>query len=294
MTETAGKPAAAEAVEAALERLLPDSDAPHGRVVEAMRYAALGGGKRMRAFLVLASAGLFNVPPEQALRVAAALEMVHAYSLVHDDLPAMDDDDLRRGRPSVHVAFDEATAILAGDGLLTRSFEVLAGEETHPDAVIRCRLVAALARAAGADGMVGGQMIDLAGLAGSGDLCAITLLQEMKTGALILFAVEAGGILGGASDEEMEALRLYGREVGLAFQIADDILDVEGETAQMGKRTGKDAGRGKATFVAALGLEEAKKRAAALVDAACKRLDLFGRRADPLKEIAGFAVSRRA
>ena len=283
----------ARAVEAELEVLLPPEAGAHGRVVDAMRYAALAGGKRLRPFLLLQSAALFDAPKARALRAAAALEMVHTYSLVHDDLPAMDDDDLRRGQPTTHLKFDEATAILAGDGLLTKAFEVMADEATHPDPAIRCALVAGLARAAGPDGMVGGQMIDLEGAAAQDGLPGITRLQDMKTGALISFALEAGAILGQASQDARRALAAYGRDIGLAFQIADDILDVEGSAEDLGKRTGKDAGLGKATFVSSLGLEAARQKAATLSRDAVNRLDLFGESADPLRDVARFIVDRR-
>jgi farnesyl diphosphate synthase len=283
----------ARAVEAELEVLLPPETGAHGRVIEAMRYAALAGGKRLRPFLLIEAAALFDAPRAGALRAAVALEMVHTYSLVHDDLPAMDDDDLRRGRPTTHLQFDEATAILAGDGLLTLAFEVLADAATHADAAVRCALVAGLATAAGAGGMVGGQMIDLGGATAAGDLAGITRLQEMKTGALIRYALAAGAMLGGAGTEQREALDAYGRAIGLAFQIADDILDVEGSADDLGKRTGKDAGLGKATFVSSLGLEKARQKAATLSRDAVNRLDLFGERADSLRAVARFVVDRR-
>ncbi|HEV7996977.1 MAG TPA: farnesyl diphosphate synthase [Stellaceae bacterium] len=279
--------------DSALDRLLavpPDLEA---RVLEAMRYSALGPGKRLRPFLVLASARLFGVARSCALRVAAAVEMVHAYSLVHDDLPAMDDSDLRRGRPTCHKEFDEATAVLAGDGLLTMAFEVLAQPEAHPDPAVRCELVAALAAAAGAGGMVGGQMIDLIAERRRLDIGAITRLQRMKTGALIAFACEAGAILARAPAEPRTALRGYAHDLGLAFQIADDLLDVEGSSAETGKPVGADAAAGKATFVSILGVERARAQAELLVRQAAAHLDLFGRRAELLREAARYVISRR-
>ncbi len=284
---------AASLTNSALDRLLavpPDLEA---RVLEAMRYSALGPGKRLRPFLVLASARLFGVARSCALQVAAAVEMVHAYSLVHDDLPAMDDSDLRRGRPTCHKEFDEATAVLAGDGLLTMAFEVLAHPDAHPDPAVRCELVAALAAAAGAAGMVGGQMIDLIAERRRLDIGAITRLQRMKTGALIAFACEAGAILARAPAEPRTALRGYAHDLGLAFQIADDLLDVEGSSAETGKPVGADAAAGKATFVSILGVERARAQAELLVRQAAAHLDLFGRRAELLREAARYVISRR-
>jgi farnesyl diphosphate synthase len=277
--------------DALLDGLLSGDATPARRVLDAMRYATLGQGKRLRPFLVVESAALFGVPRAQALRVGAALECLHCYSLVHDDLPAMDDDDLRRGRPTVHRAFDEATAILAGDALLTFAFEVLADEATHPDPKVRLALVARLARASGMAGMVGGQMLDIAAETRSGQtLEEITLIQSMKTGALFRFACEAGAILGGA---DPAPLRQYAEKIGLAFQIADDILDVESTPEALGKATQKDKSLGKATFVDLLGLEGAKARAAALVDEAVAALEGFGDRGAVLGEAARFIVSRR-
>ena len=284
---------AAAWTDSALDRLLsvpPDLEA---RVYQAMRYSALAPGKRLRPFLVLAGASLFGVTRESGLQVAAAIEMVHAYSLVHDDLPAMDDSDLRRGRPTCHKEFDEATAVLAGDGLLTAAFEALAHPDTHRDPVVRCDLVAALATAAGAAGMVGGQMIDLIAEQQTLDIGAITRLQRMKTGALIAFACESGAILSKASAEPRTALRGYAHDLGLAFQIADDLLDVEGSAAETGKPVGADAAAGKATFVSILGVERARAQAELLIRQAVTHLDLFGGRAELLREAARFAISRR-
>ena len=253
-------------VEATLDRLLSVQPGPGEitrpeRLVQSMRYATLGGGKRLRPFLVVEAARLFGAEGANVLRAAAAIEMVHCYSLVHDDLPGMDDDDLRRGRPTVHKAFDEATAILAGDGLLTYAFDVIAAEATHRDAGVRAKLAVGLARAAGFGGMAGGQALDLAAEQATAPLAAaeVERLQAMKTGALLCYAVEAGAIVGGADPAARATLVRYGRALGAAFQIADDILDAEGDEATLGKRAGKDAGRNKATLVAALGLEDAKR-----------------------------------
>ena len=263
------------------------------RVYEAMRYSALAPGKRLRPLLVLASARLFGVARVSALQVAAAIEMVHAYSLIHDDLPAMDNSDLRRGRPTCHKAFDDATAVLAGDGLLTMAFEVLSHPDTHGNASVRCELVAALAGAAGAAGMVGGQMIDLIAETTTLDIGAITRLQRMKTGALIAFACEAGAILAKAPHEVRLALRGYAHDLGLAFQIADDLLDVEGSAEETGKPVGADAAAGKATFVSILGVERARAQAELLVSQAVAHLDLFEQRAELLRQVARFVIDRR-
>ncbi len=283
-----------EAVNAELEVLLPLGDGPERRVQEAMRYASLDGGKRLRPFLVTQSAALFNVARSAALRVACAVEMVHCYSLVHDDLPCMDDDDLRRGRPTCHRAFGEATALLAGDALLTRAFEVLAAEATHADPQVRCQLVRELAHASGGQGMVGGQMMDLQAAELEMDVAAITRLQQMKTGRLIGFSCEAGAVLAKAAPNLRQALRNYAHDLGLAFQIADDLLDVEGDAAQVGKRVGKDAEAGKATFVSLLGAERARAQARMLADQACAHLDPFGDKADLLRHTARFVVERQA
>lgn len=254
------------------------------RLAEAMRYAVLAPGKRLRPFFVVESASLFDVPRERSLRAGAALECVHCYSLVHDDLPAMDDDDLRRGRPTVHRAFDEATAILAGDALQTLAFEVIADQATHPDGNIRSALVWQLARAAGVSGMAGGQMLDIEA-AGN-----IERMQSLKTGALFHFACESGAILAGA---DPAPLRQYAAHIGLAFQIADDILDVESTPEALGKATRKDVGRGKATFVEMLGLDGAKARANDLIVEAISALDVYGSGADRLRDAARYVVSRR-
>jgi farnesyl diphosphate synthase len=288
---------AAQSTERTMERLLPKGDEGEAQVFEAMRYSSLGGGKRLRAFFVLAGATLFKVGAVPALRTASAIEFVHAYSLIHDDLPAMDDDDLRRGKPSCHKQFDEATAILAGDALQTLAFEVLADTDTHGDPAVRAHLVVDLAKAAGAHGMVGGQMLDL--LAEEQDaeemsIGTITRLQRLKTGALISFSCTAGAILGKAAEPMRSALSAYAHDLGLAFQIVDDLLDVEGDPSVVGKATGKDAAAGKATFVSILGLERARAQASMLARQAAAHLEPFGDKADLLRQAANFVVSRRA
>ena len=282
------------AVHAALERCLSPAEGPRGRVVEAMRYAALSDGKRLRPFLVLESAALFDVNEAEAMSAAVAVEMVHCYSLIHDDLPAMDDSDLRRGRPTVHKAFDEATAILAGDGLLTEAFAVLTLKNGPQDPAVRSELVSALATAAGAAGMVGGQMIDISPERNGLDLAGITDLQRLKTGALITFSCEAGAILAHAGAAERERLKSYARAIGLAFQIADDLLDTLSSPEELGKPTGQDAVMEKATFVGQLGIEGAREQADALVQEAAGSLDIFGKKADLLRETARFIVERRS
>jgi farnesyl diphosphate synthase len=284
---------AATRVEAALDELLSLPAGPERRVFEAMRYASLGGGKRLRPFLVQESGALFEAPAETMLRVGAALEMVHCYSLVHDDLPAMDDDDLRRGKPTVHRAFDEATAILAGDGLLTRAFEVIADPATHPDGGVRSALVVALARAAGPEGMVGGQMIDLAVEHVATGIGEITRLQRMKTGALFHFACETGAIVAHAPQALRDALHFFAQDFGLAFQMADDLLDAEGSAETVGKAVGKDAGRGKATFVSLLGIDRARDQAQRLAAQAAAHLGPFGADAARLRDLAAWVVARR-
>jgi farnesyl diphosphate synthase len=284
----------ADIVEDALETLLPPVDGAEARLLDAMRYATLGGGKRMRAFLVMETANLFSVSETCAARVAASVEMLHAYSLIHDDLPAMDDDDLRRGKPSTHKAFDEATAILAGDALQTRAFEVLAEPDTHSDPEVRCELVMALAAAAGAHGMAGGQMIDMVTEGQILDAPAVTRLQALKTGRLIQFSSEAGAILGRAPYRQRHLIAAFGRDLGAAFQIADDLLDVEGTTEETGKTAGKDVAAGKATMVAVLGPELARAHADMLASQAAGHLEGFGERAVLLRALAAFVVMRRS
>ncbi len=288
------KETAAE-VAAELDRLLPVPATPEKRVVEAMRYSVLAGGKCLRPFLVLQCAQLFGVEREKALRVAVALEMVHCYSLIHDDLPAMDNDDMRRGQPTCHKRFDEATAILAGDALLTRAFGVIAADETLFEPVVRCQLIAELSKAAGMNGMIGGQMLDiLAEQMDDMDMPGIIRLQQMKTGRLFAFACEAGAIMGKASYENRQVLKNYARDIGLAFQIADDILDVEGDADSMGKAVRKDLDAHKATFISLLGLEKAKEQANALSYQAIASLECFDDKADLLRDLARYIVERRS
>ncbi|MBC6441405.1 MAG: polyprenyl synthetase family protein [Rhodospirillales bacterium] len=283
----------ADRVEAMLDRLLPAGEGPERPLLEAMRYACLNGGKRLRPYLVTATAALFDVADEHALRTAAAVEMLHCYSLVHDDLPAMDDDELRRGRPTCHIAFDEATAILAGDALLTLAFGILADPATHPDASVRIELVRGLTDAAGAHGMVVGQMIDLVVEHRAVDAATVERLQALKTGALIMFSAEAGALLGKADPDAHEAILSYGRDLGFSFQIIDDLLDEEGDQEAMGKAVGKDAAAGKATLVAVLGKDEARTRAETLAARAVESLEPFGESAETLRDLARFIVTRR-
>ena len=297
--------AAAADTERVLDRLLATRPgegeiARPRRLIDAMRHASLGGGKRLRPFLTIETAALFRVRREHALMAGAAIECVHCYSLVHDDLPAMDNDDLRRGRPTVHKAFDEATAILAGDSLLTFAFDILARPETHPDAAIRIALVQGLARAAGIGGMAGGQMLDLAaeGRFGNKDAARtepeIMRLQAMKTGAILKFACVAGAILGAAPKSALDSIARYGQALGQAFQIADDLLDVEGDTATLGKAAGKDAAHGKATLVDRLGRSGAHAKLSALVQEAAGTLEPFGADAATLAAAARFVAERKA
>jgi farnesyl diphosphate synthase len=284
----------AQEIEHALDVLLPLPDGQEKRLIEAMRYAVLSGGKRLRGFLVMEVAHLFSVAPACAARVAASVEMLHAYSLVHDDLPSMDDDDMRRGQPSCHRAFDEATAILAGDALLTRAFEVLVDGDTHSDAMARCELVAALGAAAGARGMVGGQMIDMVSEGAELSAPEVTRLQALKTGRLIQYSAEAGAILGRAPPQQRHHIAAFGRDLGAAFQIADDILDAEGTAEEIGKTAGKDAAAGKATMVSIMGLEQARAHANMLASQAAQYLVSFGDRAANLVALTDFVVSRRS
>ena len=284
---------AAEAVVHALERLLPESEFAENKLFAAMRYATLNGGKRLRPFLVMTSARIFGVSEECALRAAAAIECIHCYSLVHDDLPAMDNSDLRRGSPTVHKKFDEATAILAGDALLTVAFEILSDPRTHEDPQVRCRLVSAVAKASGMQGMVGGQMLDLIAETTELDIGAITRLQRMKTGELIAVSTEAGAILGKASTQHSNALRAYAHDLGLAFQIIDDLLDAEGTEEETGKSVGRDAKAGKATFVTILGAERARSQAKLLSEQAIRHLSVFDGRAKHLEDVARFVVDRK-
>ncbi len=282
-----------EAINKTIGRLLPETDLAENKLYEAMRHGTLGGGKRLRPFLVVHSAALFNVDPARARRVAAALEFVHCYSLIHDDLPAMDDAALRRGKPTVHKQYDEATAILAGDALLTLAFEVLSESETHEDPRVRCELIKALAKASGGHGMAGGQMLDLIAENEEFDLGTISRMQRMKTGMLMAFACESGAILGKAGEPQRRALRSYAFDLGLAFQVTDDILDVEADPQDTGKDTGKDSQAGKATFVSTLGKEQAKERAEMLVKQAVSHLHVLDGRAKMLKDLAFYVLERR-
>jgi farnesyl diphosphate synthase len=265
---------------------------PRRRLYEAMRHATIGGGKRLRPLLVCASCDLFNVDRDAALRVATAIECIHVYSLIHDDLPCMDDDDLRRGKPTVHRAFDEATAVLAGDSLHALAFGILADELTHSDPFVRVELCAELARASGPAGMAGGQMMDLAAEHEQFDLPTVTRLQALKTGALIGFCLEAGAIMGRVPPEGRVPLRGYARDIGLAFQIADDLLDVEGDSKAVGKAIGKDDAAGKATFVSLLGAERARQQAHLLIEQSVEHLQGFGSEADLLRAVARFVIER--
>lgn len=279
-------------VEDELGRRLPEPTGHQSVIMEAMRYAALGGGKRLRPFLVVETARLFDLDTESVWATACALECLHVYSLVHDDLPCMDDDDLRRGKPTVHKAYDEAIAVLAGDGLLTQAFEILATCAAAPN--IKSDLIALMAKAGGTLGMIGGQVIDITVAEDNRDVALITKLQALKTGALIEYAVLAGAILGGANDTEKQALRDYARDMGLAFQIKDDILDIESDVETLGKAVGKDENLGKATFVSILGLDGAKEKAVELAERAKSRLDPFGQKAQILKATVDFVINRQS
>lgn len=285
-------------VEAALAGLLDERPrtgeiARPQRLIAAMRHGVLNGGKRLRPFLVLESAALFGQYGQAVLRVAAALECIHCYSLVHDDLPAMDDDDLRRGQPTVHKAFDEAAAILAGDSLLTYAFDIIASDETELDATTRIKLVCALTRASGLGGMAGGQALDLMAETRKPDEAGIITLQAMKTGALIRFACEAGAIIAGASREDRERMAEFGSAIGLAFQLADDLLDVTADAGTMGKATGKDAAAGKATLVSLHGIDWTRQQLSGLVAQAESLLAPFGEDAETLKQAARFIAERQ-
>lgn len=283
----------ADTVETALDRLLPASTGRHAVVAEAMRYATLGGGKRLRPFLVLETARMLGGDADHAMTVGCALECLHVYSLIHDDLPCMDDDDLRRGKPTVHKRYDEAIAVLAGDALLTHAFELLAGEGSHADPAIRARLVLELARAGGTNGMIGGQVVDITVADNERDTALITQLQAMKTGALIHFATKAGGLISGAQPHDHVALARYSDALGLAFQIRDDILDVEGDATLVGKAVGKDADLGKATFVSLLGLNGAKEKARQLGETARAALAPYGEKAQALIGTVDFVLERQ-
>ncbi|HEU0043483.1 farnesyl diphosphate synthase [Sphingomonas sp.] len=282
----------AAAIDRRFDLLLPVPDDGRAELYSCMRHAAIGGGKRLRPLLVCATAELLAVDRDAAERVAAAVEAIHVYSLIHDDLPAMDDDDLRHGKPTAHKAFGEATAILAGDCLHALAFEWLADPDTHPDPFVRAELVLELARASGPTGMAGGQALDLAAGRTPFDLSGVTRLQQMKTGALIAASVELGAILGRVAPEGRTGLRGYAHDLGLAFQIADDLLDAEGDETAAGKRLRKDAQAGKATFLSLLGPERAREQCRMLTEQAVQHLHSFGAEADLLRALARFVVER--
>lgn len=284
----------AKAVEAALESLLPRPAGLHARAQEAMRYATFAGGKRLRPFLVMQTARLFDVAEDNAVRAAAAIEVLHTYSLVHDDLPSMDNDDLRRGRPTTHRAFDEATAILAGDGLLTIAFEILANSATHASADVRCELISNLARAAGSDGMIGGQMIDMKAAEQTLTAEQVMLLQRLKTGALFEFSCEAGAILGQAGKENRDRMRSFAQDFGLAFQITDDLLDVTSTAEKTGKAVGKDKDQGKATLISIYGIDGAKAEARKLIARANATLAHYGDKAAELQALTTYLLDRES
>ena len=279
-------------IDSAFDAILPMPTDARAQLIEAMRYAAIGGGKRVRPLLVIATSELLGVNRESAIRVGCAVELIHVYSLIHDDLPCMDDDDLRHGKPTVHRAFDEAIAVLAGDALHGLAFEILADPETSSDPFTRAELVATLAQASGMNGMAGGQMMDMAADGSDFDLHTITRLQQLKTGALLAASVEMGAILGRVPPEGRSHLRAYSRDIGLAFQIADDLLDHEGDADKAGKAVGKDADRGKATFVSLMGAEKAREQANALVEQAIGHLTSYGKDAQTLCALARFIVER--
>ncbi|MEQ3745095.1 MAG: polyprenyl synthetase family protein [Henriciella sp.] len=283
----------ADRVTVALDQLIPSAQGPEADLMRAMRHSALANGKRMRPFYVIEAGAMFDAPEKSLLRAAAALECVHCYSLVHDDLPCMDDDDFRRGQPTVHKAFDEATAVLAGDALLTLAFKILASDETHNDANVRLKLIERLADASGAQGMVGGQMIDMLETESPRDLNTITRMQRLKTGALISYSLEAAGIIGGASEAERNALHGFAHDLGLAYQIADDLLDATGNEAEVGKPLRTDEAAGKANFVTLLGVEQAGERVRLLAAQAKQHLAIFHNRANILLQSVDFVLDRK-
>lgn len=285
----------AKAVDGKIERLIPKNVELENKLFDAMRYGTLQGGKRLRPLLVLTCAEMFGVDEQRALRVAAAVEMVHSYSLIHDDLPSMDDAKLRRGRPTVHCEYDEATAILAGDALQSIAFEIIADVETHQDPNVRCHLIKGLARAIGPRGMAGGQMLDMIGETQDLEIGVVTRMQRMKTGALIQFSCEAGAIMGKASAKHMMAIRNYAHDIGLAYQLTDDLLDHEGVEQDLGKDVGKDAAANKSTFIKALGSIETRKKAKLLIDQAISHLSIYDKnRSEILIELAHFILNRKS
>jgi farnesyl diphosphate synthase len=279
-------------VDAVFDSVMQIPDDPRRRLYEAMRHASIGGGKRMRPLLVVAACDLFHVDRDAALRVGCAVEAIHVYSLIHDDLPCMDDDDMRRGKPTVHRVFDEATAVLAGDSLHALAFELISDETVHSDPFVRSELVAGLARASGPNGMAGGQIMDIVAETETFNLDGVTRLQQLKTGALIAFSVEAGAIMGRLPPEGRAPLRGYARDIGLAFQIADDLLDYDGDEQAAGKALRKDEAAGKATFLSLLGVDRAREQARILVEQAIEHLHSFGESANLLRAIARYSIER--
>jgi farnesyl diphosphate synthase len=285
--------AVADRMNIAIDALLPPVQGPEARLMEAMRYSALDGGKRLRPFFTLEAGAMLDADENTLLRAAVAIECVHTYSLIHDDLPCMDDDDLRRGRPTLHRAFDEATAVLAGDALLTLAFELLADPATHPDPQMRCKLIVGLAKASGAHGMVAGQAADMAGAEIGSDLIAVTRMNRLKTGALINFSVDSATLIAAAGDEERIALSRYAHDVGLTYQMVDDLLDAEGAVRDTGKAVGKDKDRGKVNFVTVMGIDATRERVRMLASQAKRHLATFGPRARVLLDTVDFIVERR-
>ena len=282
----------ADRITVALDQLIPPAQGPEADLMRAMRHSALANGKRMRQFYLIETGAMFDAPEKSSLRTAAALECIHCYSLIHDDLPCMDDDDFRRGQPTVHKAFNEATAVLAGDALLTLAFKILASRETHQDPHIRLKLLERLADSSGAQGMVGGQMIDMLETDSPRDLNTITRMQRLKTGALISYSVEAGGIIGGANEAERHALHGFSHDLGLAYQISDDLLDATGDEVDVGKPLRTDEAAGKANFVTLLGVEQAQERVRLLAAQAKEHLAIFHSRANSLLQSVDFVLDR--